>query len=303
MENRDGIVVLGTPRSGTTLLRRLLNAHPNIACRGETFLLTAAARFLRADKIADGIDYGVLGGLHAAGYSEEKILGRLREFVFGFLDEIAEREGKRRWAEKTAIDSFYLAEVERLCAGHVRFIVMIRHGLDVGLSLQELCEANRTYIRELHEYIRRYPRHLEACCRAWAHVTVELLGFAERHAHDAVLVRYEDLVADPAAVMHEVGEFLGEEWVSQLISDALAETTVSGLGDWKAYARNAIDGSSVGRWSALSETDLAYVAPFVNPVLARCGYPAVPEGRMPSPEEAMRRYELSMMFQASRTKT
>ncbi|MCA9663328.1 MAG: sulfotransferase, partial [Myxococcales bacterium] len=32
-----GIIVLGAPRSGTTLLRRLLDAHPNIACPPETY--------------------------------------------------------------------------------------------------------------------------------------------------------------------------------------------------------------------------------------------------------------------------
>ena len=69
-----GIVVLGAPRTGTTLLRRLLDGHPDICCPGETFLLTSAARFLRPDYVSEGIEYGVLGGLAAAGLPREQAL-------------------------------------------------------------------------------------------------------------------------------------------------------------------------------------------------------------------------------------
>ena len=123
-----GIILLGMPRSGTTLLRRLLDGHPNIAAPGETFLLRATARFLETERIADGIDYGVLGGLGAAGYAEEEVLGRLRHLAFGFLDEIAAGEGKPRWAAKTAVDSFYLDRIDRIYGAHASFVCLVRHG-------------------------------------------------------------------------------------------------------------------------------------------------------------------------------
>ena len=56
----DGIIILGCPRSGTTLLRRLFDAHPNIAAPGESYLLTAAARFLTGETMVDGMDDGLL---------------------------------------------------------------------------------------------------------------------------------------------------------------------------------------------------------------------------------------------------
>src|SRR5262245_8027119 len=104
----QGIIVLGLPRTGTTLLRRLLDGHRDVCCPGETYLLASAARFLRSDRITDGIDYGVLGGLAAAGIPREQVLAQLRGFVEGFFRRIAERAGKRRWASKSAIDAFYI---------------------------------------------------------------------------------------------------------------------------------------------------------------------------------------------------
>jgi protein-tyrosine sulfotransferase len=104
----EGIVVLGVPRSGTTLVRRLLNAHPRIACPPETNLLSAAARFLAEQRFAGGLSVGVIPGLDFAGFSEAEVLERFREFLFSFWREIARRAGKARWAEKTAVDVFHL---------------------------------------------------------------------------------------------------------------------------------------------------------------------------------------------------
>src|SRR3972149_7016175 len=110
----EGIIVLGMPRSGTTLLRRLLNAHPNICCPPETNLLSAAARFLEEHRFSGGHSVGVANALAFSGYAEQEVDARLREFVFGFFREFSGREGKRRWAEKTAFDAFHLDEIEKL---------------------------------------------------------------------------------------------------------------------------------------------------------------------------------------------
>jgi hypothetical protein len=55
----EGILLLGSPRSGTTLLRRLVDAHPNIACPGETNVFSSCGRFLRSERIAEGVRIGV----------------------------------------------------------------------------------------------------------------------------------------------------------------------------------------------------------------------------------------------------
>ena len=130
----EGIVIIGCPRSGTTLVRRLLDAHSNISCPGETYLLTACARFLQGEQSVDGMEVGVLNGLAFAGFEREEVIRRLREFAFAFHREEADRKGKGRWAEKTAVDAFHLDEIRTLCGEHVHFVCVTRHGLDVAAS-------------------------------------------------------------------------------------------------------------------------------------------------------------------------
>ncbi|MDH4261015.1 MAG: sulfotransferase [Gammaproteobacteria bacterium] len=298
----DGIIILGVPRSGTTLLRRLLNWHPDVHCGGETFLLTSAARFLRSDRIVDGIDYGVIGGLRSAGIAPETLLGDLRGFVEGYFRQLAGAAGKRRWASKTAIDSFYVAEIEQLFAGHAQFVCIVRHGLDSVLSLKELCDANETYIRELHEYIVRYPSPFEAFARLWSGVTEALLDFAGRHAGSTIVLRYEDLVRQPDETLDRLTGFL-ELAPGQALLDALLQDAPSGLGDWKSYGKTGVDPDSIGRWHSLSPATLFRLAPIVNPVLQRAGYDAVDPGPAPDAGQAIRRYEKVMSVQALRSRS
>ena len=93
-------LLIGPPRSGTTLLRRILDAHPRIASPPETYLLSAAARFLHEERFAHGLRIGVLSGLAFAGFDEAEVLARLRALVLGFLDDHARARGKPRWADR-----------------------------------------------------------------------------------------------------------------------------------------------------------------------------------------------------------
>ena len=283
------------------MLRRLLNWHPEVFCGGETFLLTSAARFLRSDLIVDEIDYGVVGGLQAAGIAPDTLIGDLRKFVERYFRQLADAAGKPRWASKTAIDSFYVAEIERLFAGHAQFVCMVRHGLDSVLSLKELCDSNETYLREIHDYIIRYPRPLEAFAHLWSAVTGTLLDFAERHADSAIVLRYEDLVRQPGETLDRLTQFLAIAPGHALL-EALAHDAPSGLGDWKTYGKAGLDSDSVGRWRTLGAATTSRLAPIVNPVLQRAGYDALDPGPAPDPGQSIRRYEMRMSALALRSR-
>ncbi len=294
-----GVVILGAPRSGTTLLRRLVDAHSQIACPPETYVLSAAARFLHEQSFSAGLKIGVLLGLGYAGFSEQEVLDRLRTFAFSFLEEHAAREGKPRWAEKTAFNAFHLPAIRRLCGDRVRYICIQRHGLDVVLSLEELVKKTGGYVEELHDYLRRFPEPYEAFAQAWIDCASGLADLVESDER-ALGVRYEDLVVDPEGCLRRILDHIGEPWEPGLCERALGDARNVGFGDWKTYARAAIDTSSVGRWKSLPRPTLRRLAERCNPTLARLGYDEITVESEESEASARRRYELGLLLNKMR---
>ncbi len=299
-QDNRGIVVLGFPRSGTTLLRRLLDAHPNIACPGETCLLSACARFLHTEIVSDGLEFGVLNGLAFAGVTHDDTLRRLREFAFSFHEEYAKSQSKVRWAEKTAIDAFYLDEIERLCGDQVQYVCVVRHGLDVACSVQELSDRGYTYLSEIHDYVKDDPRPLEAFAQAWKDVNSRLVDFVARQGENALLLKYEQLTEHPRVETAKLFDFLGEQLHDDLIETATGDAKAIGLGDWKTFSRTEIDTASVNRWKRLPPYVISRLAEICNPVLETLGYEPVSTRNPGSQSAARRRYELGMLMGASK---
>jgi len=301
MRNDVPIIVLGMPRSGTTLVRRILNAHPSISCPGESFVLRSAARFLRSERVADGIDYGVLGGLGALSFSAEDVYARLREMCLSWHRDIAESEGKRRIAIKTAVDSFHIRDFAPAFDGHVKYVIVLRHGLDVACSLNEFCGAMEGYIEELMPYIERYRRPMPAFVSAWSDVTANMLDLLERQPGDAYCMRYEDLAADPERAVAALFGFLGEDMDENLLTRTFAPGEVKGLGDYKTYSFKTIEQGSVNRWHELGPRVISEISDAINPMLRRAGYPALTASvETGDHSEAMRRHELAMLLQQTR---
>jgi protein-tyrosine sulfotransferase len=292
----QGIVILGMPRSGTTLLRRILDAHPAICCPPETNVLSAAARFLREEASAGGVAIGVLSGLSFAGIAEEVVVARLCELVFGLLQDVCRQRGKRRWAEKTAFNIFHLDQIERLCSGACRFLCLIRHPLDVVCSIKELTDKMETYVAELHAYIRQYPAPLEAFVHAWVETHACLRRFVGDHPDGCLVLKYENLVHHPAEELQRVFDFLGEPAdVPAILSQALHGTEAVGLGDWKTYERRTVHTESVGRWRCLSPSTLHGLVEIAAAEMELAGYPPVATVASPQPAVARRQYELGLL--------
>jgi len=269
----EGIVLLGVPRSVTTLTRRLVDSHPAIACPPETGLLSAAARFLREDTFQGGRILGVVPGLAHAGFTEAQVLERLREFTFRFLREAASRQGKQHWAEKSATDIFYLDAIERLCGDHCRFVGIVRHPLDVVCSTTELTLQMGMYLPELYAYVQRWPSPQQAFAHAWNDANRRLMDFARRRPDACLLVRYEDLTADPLAEMMKMCEFFGEATdVGQLLRNAFNTPDQRGLGDWKTQQTRRVESTSVGRWRQLPTWTVEQLTPIVEATMVELGY-------------------------------
>ncbi len=293
-----GIAILGFPRSGTTLLRRLLDAHPNIDSPGETYLLAGCARFLQSQTVVDGVEAGVLAGVRLLGIDPQEVLSRLRSVVFELRDLHARQSGRQRWVEKSAIDAFYLDAIREIFGERLFYIGIVRHGLDVCASTQEWCTRAESYPTELHRYIVQFPQPLVGFAHAWVDVMAAWERFSAALPNDTMVVRYEQLVTSPEEELRRVLEFVGEPWEQGMIERALESGKLSGFGDWKAYGLRTIDTQSVGRYKRLSAGTLHQLAPIVNPTLVRWGYEPVGDHDPVNRDDPLRRYELGLLAQS-----
>jgi hypothetical protein len=287
-------VVLGFPRSGTTLLRRLLDAHPEVSCPPETNLISACGRFLESTPSVDGLTVGVLSGLAFSGVPRSDVLDELRRLVFGLHERIA--AGKPVWVEKTAFDIFYLDAVEELLAGHCRFICVVRSPLDVIVSVKDLFDGMDRILPEMHGFVRRNTSLFDAYAEAWIDRMEALGRFMTVRPDDCVLIRYEDLVANPAQTLGTLTQFMGvAPAVGEMLDAAFSRPAAVGLGDWNTYSRPAIGADSVGRWrSVLPASTVARLVPRLEPLMRTHGYepPQISDG--PEGAAAIRKYELTM---------
>jgi hypothetical protein len=300
MSDDRGIVVLGFPRSGTTLVRRLLDAHPRIACPPETQVFAACARFLLHEPIDGGMEIGVEAGLGMIGVDPAEVRRQLRTLAVGFLERHAAAQGKPVWAEKHPFDVFHLDAIEGLLGDSVRYLIVVRHPLDVVVSCRDLVAHTGRLFAELQVYAREDARPLCGFAAAWRDTTRALLALAARRG--APILRYEDLVADPPAALGKALAALGEDLPAGLVENALSRPGTLGFGDWTTWSKKTISGDRQQRWRELAPSALADLQDVLAGAGEAAGYPLVPVPPRASREDALRRLQLATHLQTLRRK-
>lgn len=299
MAGRRGFVILGFPRSGTTLLSRLLDAHPQVSSPPETYLNRAAARFLSEQTLVEGPPVGVLSALAFLGFDAEAVMAPLRAMIFDVHARIA--GDKPVWVGKTAADIFHLETLEPLLVGHVRFITLVRNPLDVIASNVERDRAMGAQTDELFAATRGQNAPYDALARVWLERQAALDAFAERHAADCHRLRYEDLLADPAGELRRLFAFLALDVdPDRLLADAIAREPRVGLGDFRANEQTALRPPDPDGWRRrLPPGATSRIVPMLAQAMQAHGYavPRVP--RTPTREAAIRRYAITQFGKAT----
>lgn len=191
------VFIVGAPRSGTTLLRSMIDAHPNICCPPwETGL------FVHLGKIVNGDLTKVLKKEPAFPISRTDILAWVRDAADELMGQFLIRSRKTRWAEKTPthVDHMDLiSEVYPQC----QFIHIIRNGRDVIRSLQNMPWA---------------PRQIRWSADRWIQSVKNGRKFGESCPGRYFEIRYEQLVEDPQGILVAACKFLREPFSTQMLS-------------------------------------------------------------------------------------
>jgi hypothetical protein len=226
--------VVGMNRSGTTLLRMMLDAHSELTIPPETHFVPDAIKAAKAD---GATPESVLGAMKEHRewddfeISDEEMLARLKALpklrpgpaVRAFYEIYAERQGKPRYGEKTPTYVQKMRLIQRALP-EARFCHVIRDGRDVALSVLD-----------------RTVRDLTAgdVAARWKKKVTKAREDSPTIKH-YMEIRYEDLILDTKPVLLEVCDFFGLEWEDELLTyherskDRLQEMARTLPGDDKA---------------------------------------------------------------------
>ncbi|MEG4579599.1 sulfotransferase [Microcoleus sp. MON1_C5] len=204
------IFLVGSPRSGTTILQSLLAAHPEVISFPESKFF----HYLLYDQFA-----GKLPGRMEAFFKDEiKRPELLKDFddsqtveakaswFVRVLDGLAAEQKKSIWLEKTPEHIYFIDDIQRFLPD-AKFIHILRNGMD---TIASMYEATRSF-----NELWGVGWDLNHCIDRWEHAMLTSHKYINKSHH--ILVKYEDLVDNKTQILGEICNFMGIEYDSTML--------------------------------------------------------------------------------------
>jgi len=266
--------IIGAQRSGTTLLRLMLNSHSQVAIPEEgTFWMpmlrrhkSNVGRTLRASEIEKYLEYirknsqFKLWGIDATSlFDDMQNNGNctLRELMDRLYRFYAGSANKATWGDKTP-SFFRMIPVLAELFPEARFIHIVRDGRDLYLSWKKMDASKKNISVAAFEWQYKVDT---------ARIALEGLG-----PFRYLEIRYEDLVSAPANAMDKVCNFLGLEYEERVLD--YWQTSSKFIGSHHSeLIFQPPSTSSIGKWrKMLGRSDVRIFESTAGPCLKRYGY-------------------------------
>jgi hypothetical protein len=273
------IFIVGVPRSGTTLLRVLLDSHSQIAALPETpWLLGAYGPEPSLRGVLQGLIEGRYGAVrNVKGVEPDHIIAAGRAFLAAMFEPTLKARGKCMLAFKTPADIRHLDFLLKL-APNAFYIHITRDGRDVAMS--QLAKRG-SFFDDLKEYRRIGFANL---LQRWAEWEGRIRSLLYRDGVRVVHVKYEDLIADPARELERITAFLGLPFEAGMLDYASLDHDYP---NWEAGStdvarQKGVSGASAGKWRQTRITaEMLHALMKHDPLLVELGYE--PSGVSPDP--------------------
>jgi len=250
----------GAGRSGTTLLRAMLDSHENISVGPERKLIRTICG-LRRDWEGSATVF------EEAGLTSEILDDSVKAFISTLMESTG--KGAKRIGEKTPPNLLYMEMLGRFYP-QARFVHVIRDGRAVGASLLKQDWRDMITGKPIE-----YCSDPELAGKYWAVVVEEIRSQAASVPGRYLEVRYEDLVSRPRETMARVLAFLDEPWDERVLSHQDSNLELPSTESSSEEVAKAIHTRSVSRWKTeLSPGDRAKIESWATPMLKELGYVA-----------------------------
>ncbi len=225
------IFIVGMPRSGTSILERVLASHPDVAAGGE---MPTVGRLMDEACVAFGSNQYDLPALGSMPKDAWRQLGEK------YIQLARERTGQAQFFTDKMPDNVFQVGFIRAMLPNATIIHISRHPVANCLSIYEQDFAEITYGNDLSWLGARYLDYRKAIDH-WRGVLPG--GMVE--------IEYESLVTDTAGVLGSLGPSLGLEFDAGNIEASQQTGEILTASRWQA--RQPIHTGSVDRWKLLEE--------------------------------------------------
>jgi len=269
------IFIIGVPRSGTTLLRVLLDSHPNIACGPETPWLARAQCSIK--KVYQFMSDDQFGYVKNFGISNDIFRRQIGKWIHALFMDYAFSRGKQRWAEKTPDHSLEIPFLSDMFPDAF-FIHLVRDGRDVACSTAILSDKHKSIsswhskylLMDENQVVDNTIENAALRWQRWLHkITTGLQNL------NSICIEYENLVSKPREVLQTIMLFIEEEYDEAMLNFARYQHDFPRW-EWGSHdVRNSqlISSDSIGRWKRhLSPEMINKIEDMIGDTLNQYGY-------------------------------
>lgn len=272
--------IFGNPRSGTSLLRSMLHNHPLVCVPAECgfaewliegFATEAISEHLYGDFAEAVVNCRKFETWGLEKNAIENTLFQLsprtyREMCIAVYLAYANKIGKRAFIVGDK-NNYYLKKIDKLKTvfPQSREIVIMRDGRDVACSYLAL-RSNAA----VSEYHPRLPTSIDEIARDWRESAEICAGLVES---GAILIRYEDLLAQPVQELSKACKRLGVEYHKNMLDFYANFDEPVEFQGWKGSLRKPILQDNKGKYLAeLSRAQLDVIESIAGDMLESFGY-------------------------------
>jgi protein-tyrosine sulfotransferase len=275
---RSPLFIIGAPRSGNTLTRRVLMASGQIYIPPETYVFgEIIARWPRwfglswREKVwmvcayfdrhrhRDELEiesFSPFAEIAGALPRKQQSLRDLYDCLYAFM---AREHGytDQRWGDKTPYNTYYLPQIVKKYPD-AQYLYLVRDGRDVVAS------QVKAGFGDLQEAAQRWVDANEAC-----------LAALKNKRLSALTIGYEELVTSPQAVFERIFGWARLGFELRFLDEVPARLGDVGRREHHAQVMQPITAGSIGRWrETMSDGDVAGLSPVFGATMTRLGYTA-----------------------------
>ena len=251
--------ILGSPRSGTTLFRVLLNSHPEISVPPECGFLTwwyeKYKDWVKNDKRLDEFinDFQSSKKIETWNLNFEDLreliyelnpttYEELTEIIYHYYAIINKKENVKALGDK---NNYYISNPDLLKEIYppAKYIHIVRDSRDVACSYKEL-NSKKSDIK----YYPNLPESIEEIANLWNNNINKVKAFLEKNV-ESITIRYEDLIKKQELILDKICYFIGVKYSDIMINTYTQDTSEPiSFKEWKGNVKKDIFNQSVCRY-------------------------------------------------------